>query len=147
MTATAEVARERHEHLELAATSESVNALRHQIEKTLADWGISERTDEVLLVGSELLTNAQVHGKITSLSVDLCYGGGRFRIEVTDANPSPLTLTVAGGDDEHGRGVLLVAAFADAWGFHATRKSKTAFAEFEIDDLHPETSGVGDAEL
>jgi len=71
--------------------------------------------DEVVLVVSELATNAIKHGtRPVSLRVNLT--DGELLVAVTDDNPSPARLCAAADDDECGRGLRLVADLAHAWG-------------------------------
>ncbi|MFG2328097.1 ATP-binding protein [Streptomyces sp. NPDC048604] len=72
-----------------AAASE-VSRVRASLRRTLAAWGVSsERAEVLLLVATELLSNAVRHaggpaGR-TCLTVALC--GGRLRLDVADGDP------------------------------------------------------------
>ncbi|MFC3994824.1 ATP-binding protein [Nocardiopsis sediminis] len=79
------------------------------------------------LVASELVTNAVTHtssglpGGFLTLYIEAT--AQTARIEVADAGPLPGArtrprLTRPGADSEHGRGLALVAAYADDWGTH-----------------------------
>lgn len=123
-----------------------VRDLRHRLAKTLADWGVSERAEDVLSSCSEMLTNALCYGRVEVLTADLSEAGGWLRLSVPDNNPVPPYPTLADRDDEDGRGVFLVAALADAWGFRATDGGKHVFAEFRIHGripAHPATMAPG----
>ncbi|WP_213004653.1 alpha/beta fold hydrolase [Paractinoplanes toevensis] len=105
---------------------------RRLAERVLHDWNMTDRTEEVLLVTTELVQNVAKH------TAD----GGELRlrrqddsilIEVTDSDPQLPQLkrtppTVAGG-----RGLLLVAATARQWGSRpvrwAGRAGKIVWAE------------------
>lgn len=124
-----------------------VRDLRHRLAKTLADWGVSERADDVLSSCSEMLTNALCYGQIEVLTAQMSEADGWLRLTVPDNNPIPPYPTLAERDDEDGRGVFLVAALADAWGFRATGDGKHVFAEFRIHGhtpAHPATMAPGD---
>lgn len=82
-------------------------------------WAVpSAMADEAVLVVSELMTNAIVHGADEQGSVGLRmqYGDGQLRIEVTDGNPEPARLKAAEDDDLGGRGLHLVEELASTWG-------------------------------
>ncbi|MCX4644572.1 ATP-binding protein [Streptomyces sp. NPDC055059] len=87
--------------------------------------GLSDLTDDAELLASELLTNAHLHTtgsyalRLTPSAVDPV----RLRVAVWDASPQipPGFGPVRNGDlppesAEHGRGLHLVRACADAWG-------------------------------
>jgi hypothetical protein len=123
---------ERTERFDAPSSAGDVRHLRHRIAKTLADWGITERADDVLCSCSELLTNALTYGQTDVLAVDLAEQDGWLRLSVPDNNPFPPYPALADRDDEDGRGVFLLAALADAWGFRAFGGGKSVFAEFRI---------------
>ena len=83
----------------------------------------AEQMDAVLIVVSELCTNAVLHGRHESIDV---HGWvpvpGELRLEVHDRSPSAIpTPQCVGSDAESGRGLLLVDAFVTelggTWGF------------------------------
>ncbi|MBO1337838.1 ATP-binding protein [Streptomyces sp. VRA16 Mangrove soil] len=99
----------------------TVPAARRFAREALADWGLAghERSDDVALCVSELATNALLHGappgRGYQLYVSYAIGDGELRVEVHDSGPGT-PVPVGGGDGTGGRGLLLVAACADAWG-------------------------------
>lgn len=86
-------------------------------------WGVPFGTgpsDAVAHVVAELAANAVTHGHVAGRDFEvrlLLLRGGRVRIEVADTRgerwPRAARPT---GDGEGGRGLLVVAALADAWG-------------------------------
>jgi serine/threonine-protein kinase RsbW len=78
--------------------------------------------DTVLLLISELVTNAIVHSRSGvpggTLTIALCPGAAGVLIQVCDAGgPSEPRLSAVPADGaEHGYGLLLVDALADSWG-------------------------------
>lgn len=75
------------------------------------------------LLIAELTANAALHGRVRGRNARLALTltPATLRIEVTDARGDrlpaiPVTAPDADADDESGRGLLLVASLADAWG-------------------------------
>ncbi len=101
--------------------------------EALAGWEIGDRDDDVLICVSELVTNALLHGAPPGrgLLLRLRHGdAGTLRIEVHDSggghprNPDP------GGEEESGRGLLLVEALSDHWGVTPRHPGKVVWCEF-----------------
>ncbi|MBA2949585.1 ATP-binding protein [Streptomyces himalayensis] len=120
--------------MQFTSTPKCVALVRSQVGKALKTWGyVQDDIDRVVLVSSELATNAVQHGhraghlfEVRLTAEDTC-----CLIEVSDAStrrPDPVT---AGPDDEHGRGLQLVAALADETGHHPRSPlGKTVWARF-----------------
>lgn len=123
--------------LDAPANPENTGSLRTEVSKTLADWGLERLADRVRLAASELLTNALLHGSTATLTLCLEIDGTWLRVSVPDANPDVPHLGHALEDDENGRGITLIAAFSDAWGFRSTATGKCVFAEFRTDSDAP----------
>ncbi|MCC3654179.1 ATP-binding protein [Streptomyces sp. S07_1.15] len=97
-----------------------VGLARLELRKALAGWGLAALEESATLVLSELLTNAGRHARVspgrqieTRYVPELPSG---LRIEVHDASPVRPEPCVPDADACGGRGLLLVAALADAWG-------------------------------
>jgi anti-sigma regulatory factor (Ser/Thr protein kinase) len=100
--------------------------------QALDSWGYGQDDiDQVLLVCSELATNAVQHGHRAGhlFEVRLVAEGTDCLVEVSDPTPRPPHPVTAGRDDEHGRGLQLVAALAEETG-HRPRSplGKTVWA-------------------
>jgi anti-sigma regulatory factor (Ser/Thr protein kinase) len=82
----------------------------------LDSWRISSRRDDALLLLSELVTNAV---KRCHVGVDVVIQpDDALRVEVFDDDAGePPRLHVGEPLDEHGRGLQLVDAIADRWGY------------------------------
>ncbi|MFI8294185.1 ATP-binding protein [Streptomyces sp. NPDC085614] len=106
----------------LAHRPESVGEARHAARAVLEAWRMGgEPTDAVVLVVSELVTNAVEHAQAPlSLHLHREYSGGRVWVGVTDGGPASHdgAWTSSCAEDEHGRGLGIIEMLADA---HGTR--------------------------
>ncbi|MGY0071293.1 ATP-binding protein [Streptomyces sp. QTS137] len=109
-------------------TAHGAHTARHAAERWLAaQQGRLEPTDDdstatASLLIAELTANAALHGRVRGRNARLALTltPAVLRIEVTDARgerlPAPPPDAGADSDGESGRGLLLVASLADAWG-------------------------------
>ncbi|NUP19958.1 MAG: ATP-binding protein [Streptomyces sp.] len=122
-----------HFTVQLSATRRGARLARLLAERQLDDW---ERSFEgATHVVAELASNAVRHGRVPGRDFRLrlkLHTDGTLRIEVTDARGDriPQVGDTAGGDAESGRGLMIVAAYADRWGVEqAPANGKTVWAE------------------
>ncbi|MFJ9646321.1 SpoIIE family protein phosphatase [Streptomyces sp. NPDC101206] len=102
--------------------------------RTLRSWGVVEELDAVLLVVSELVTNAIAHTQ-GEVGMDLTLSADRLRVAVNDASPrSPVKPVSVSWESTGGRGLLIVEATAMAWGSVPLSGGKQVWAEIP---LHP----------
>ena len=116
----------------------AVSAVRRHIRGVLTDWNLTaDLTEDVLLVASELLTNAVIHAlppatlSLSRSEVDRC---GAVRVEVTDRGPVAATGLPASAldPDEHGRGLGIVTALSTRCGVHVHSGGTSRWAELQI---------------
>ncbi|MET9379791.1 ATP-binding protein [Streptomyces sp. NPDC002928] len=88
-------------------------------------------THDLKLLTGELVANSVRHAR-SACVVCVKWTGERLRVEVTDVDPDPVTLTEALPTDEHGRGLFLVAALAAAWGSEPCTAGKTTWFELDV---------------
>ncbi|MDQ1039363.1 hypothetical protein QFZ75_005779 [Streptomyces sp. V3I8] len=127
-----ETTAERRFRFELAAHPGSAAQARHLTRARLSGWAVCEDTcDTAELVVSELVTNAIVHTASRHVVCELHDGEDLVRIAVRDEgcapgepHPSPQR-----PDEEHGRGLLLVAAMCTAWGAQETGPGLLVWAD------------------
>jgi anti-sigma regulatory factor (Ser/Thr protein kinase) len=96
----------------------SVRRARAWLDDALVDSGVAAAIrDDALLVAGELAGNAVRHAR-TEFTVSACVERETLRIEVFDRDTRPPALLGLDDDSTSGRGLHLVAAVADDWGWH-----------------------------
>ncbi|WP_455352791.1 ATP-binding protein [Streptomyces sp. SYSU K217416] len=104
----------------LPRTPRSVGRARAFLAGQAREWKVPDDvSDTAVLLLSELMTNACRHARVPpgrEVWVRCVVREGALRVEVSDANGTLPQLRHAGPDDESGRGLVLVAALAAAWG-------------------------------
>ncbi|MFF1446769.1 ATP-binding protein [Streptomyces sp. NPDC058274] len=127
-----EAAAERRFRFELAAHPGSVRQARRLTRARLSRWAVCGDTcDTAALVVSELVTNAIMHTASRSVTCELHDGDELVRIAVRDEGcaPGEPHASPQRPDEEHGRGLLLVAAVSRAWGSQETGPGLLVWAE------------------
>ncbi len=122
-----------HAHRTFVADERSVAEARSFARGMLDEWGASELTETVVLVVSELVTNAVVHAG-TQARLELRLDTQSVRVEVEDLHPSrglPLVAEPPPDDYERGRGLLITATLASAWGVEYTNSSKRVWLRLD----------------
>lgn len=117
-------------------TDGSVAAARQRVITVVAGWqlGLSQsRLDELQLLTSEVVTNALGHAG-DACAVCVRWTGTRVRVEVTDHSPALPQPADVGPDEESGRGLMLVAALAAAWGAEPIQAGKLVWFEIAPDE-------------
>ncbi|NHC47570.1 SpoIIE family protein phosphatase [Motilibacter aurantiacus] len=100
---------------------------RHFVASTLTLWGVApDRQDDVILLVSELVTNAIVHGR-PPVELRIRHGADVVVLEVIDSAAYYPRRMRPTEDDEHGRGLQLVSLLADRWGTRPTGSGKAVW--------------------
>ncbi|MGA5067130.1 ATP-binding protein [Streptomyces exfoliatus] len=120
--------------LEVGADPAEVGRARRWARSRLAGSGI--RDDEPLaetlvLIISELVTNAVVHTGCPAVLRMLIAAEGGVRVEVVDASNRPPKPRHAEGEDTNGRGLELVDGLADRWGWQPEGAGKSIWCEVD----------------
>ncbi|HEY5834155.1 SpoIIE family protein phosphatase [Streptomyces sp.] len=111
---------------------DAVMHARRYTRRTLRSWGVGEAADEVLLIVSELVTNALVHTQ-GPVRLDLTLAGDRLRVAVSDASPrTPVKPASLDWEATGGRGLLLVEAMAASWGSVPLSGGKQVWGEVAV---------------
>jgi GAF domain-containing protein/anti-sigma regulatory factor (Ser/Thr protein kinase) len=117
-----------------------VKAARSFVDDRLRSWELTEMSDALQLVVSEIVTNALIHAG-SDVDVRLRAYPDHVRLEVRDCDsnppvPSPVALTGEGNAEaEHGRGLLIVEALASTWSTHPNGRGKTVSVDLPVPDL------------
>ncbi|MDR6975018.1 PAS domain-containing protein/anti-sigma regulatory factor (Ser/Thr protein kinase) [Streptomyces sp. 3330] len=105
--------------------------------RTLRRWKVPEAADAVLLVVSELVTNALVHTQ-GPVRLDLVLRGDRVRVSVSDSSPrAPAKPVIVDWEATGGRGLLLVEAMSDAFGSVPVAGGKQVWSEIAVPGRAP----------
>ncbi|MFC9914170.1 SpoIIE family protein phosphatase [Streptomyces sp. NPDC127197] len=108
--------------------------------RTLRRWKVEEGADAVLLVVSELVTNALVHTG-GPVHVDLILRGDRLRVSVNDASPrAPAKPVIVDWESTGGRGLLLVEAMSESFGSVPVAGGKQVWSEIAVPRREPAPS-------
>jgi anti-sigma regulatory factor (Ser/Thr protein kinase) len=112
--------------LTLDPLPQAVGVTRAQLARLLPMWGMADLVDAAVLIASELVTNALRSHRPVRFTARAA--GGGLRIEVHDQCSEPPRPCRATPYDEDGRGLLLVAAYADRWGHTPMDDGKIVWA-------------------
>ncbi|MGW5343679.1 ATP-binding protein [Streptomyces sp. NPDC004050] len=152
-TPTQPIAPTHHLELRLSPTPRGARLGRQLCAERLHAWGIpygTEAHEAVTLLVAELCTNAVRHGRVRGRDFHLrlavsAQPTAAVRIEVTDTRgertPEPAQ-HLPGPDRTEGRGLLLVAALADRWGWGPRpcgSPGKVVWAEYGVRSLGAQT--------
>ena len=112
------------------ASRDSVGAARRFAADQMPDVTV-DLHDAVLLMVSELATNAVVHAA-SAFDVSIDRAGTLVRVSVTDQGGGVPAMQSPDASEPHGRGLRIVETLSDRWGTSATTGGGTV-VWFEID--------------
>ncbi|MEU4259673.1 SpoIIE family protein phosphatase [Streptomyces fradiae] len=115
---------------DLPSEPAAVARARSGVLDRLAEWHLDDVAFTAELVVSELVTNAIRYGR-PPVQLRLIHGSALV-VEVYDGSSTAPHLRRARAFDEGGRGLLLVAQFAQRWGTRHRAEGKTIWAEIEL---------------
>jgi anti-sigma regulatory factor (Ser/Thr protein kinase) len=109
--------------LELGALVSAVPCARLHARQVLWEWGIGNLGDSTELLVTELITNAvsasREMTRVSAVRLWLLSDSARILILVWDASPQPPVLMSVTDEAEHGRGLMLVEAVSERWGWYS----------------------------
>ena len=125
----------------LRAGAGGVREARRALSADLVDADISEeQVFDVVLVAAELIGNAMSHARPMpdgAVRVQWDLRDRRARIEVHDGGgPTVPTLRPADSAQPDGRGLAIVAALADSWGYERREGCCVVWAELILKTPH-----------
>jgi anti-sigma regulatory factor (Ser/Thr protein kinase) len=108
--------------LELGALASAVPCARLHARQVLWEWGLASLGESSELVVSELMTNAVKASRAVTpgspVRLWLMSDLAQILILVWDASPQPPVRVNASGEAENGRGLILVEAISEQWGWY-----------------------------
>jgi CheY-like chemotaxis protein len=107
---------------------QSARAARRFAAGVLEAWHCAELEDSVLLLVSELVTNAVIHAH-SDVEVVLRLHPQRVRVEIIDAASEYVHRRDATSEEQSGRGMALTEALASAWGIDTLVAGKAVWFE------------------
>jgi Anti-sigma regulatory factor (Ser/Thr protein kinase) len=124
----------------LRPQADSVKTARDVTRATLAEWGLSRLSDDAALVVSELVTNAVRHLPHTRhygerpITLMLMRMTPHVLLAVSDPSDGVPTPKQPDFISEHGRGLYIVEAYSDRWGWNPLANGgKAVWALFKCD--------------
>jgi anti-sigma regulatory factor (Ser/Thr protein kinase) len=121
---------------------EAAGAARVLLRDALPAWGMADLVEGASLVATELVANAIRSGRDIGLEI---YPHGSFLyVEVFDTSPEPPRKSAGDLLWECGRGLALVAAYADDWNYRLVPGGKIVWAR--LGPAAPRTSSGANPE-
>jgi anti-sigma regulatory factor (Ser/Thr protein kinase) len=121
----------------LSPVPRSASQARHLVAEAIGEAG--PMCEVAVLLVSELVANSVLHARtpcVVSVDVD----DSRARVEVRDEDPRPPVLKEYGPTAVTGRGLHIVEALSDRWGFTTDATGKTVWFEVDRDAAAEEMS-------
>lgn len=117
------------QRLDLDPRPTSVRLARHFVRDVLTRMGAGHVIDVAVLLASELVTNAVLHGHgFVRLSVEV-RPDRTVRVTVHDGHASPPVERNSSVDDVSGRGMHLVDVLSERWGVEPADDGKAVWFE------------------
>lgn len=114
--------------IDLVSRPAAAGEARKRVRALIGTWSIQVDWETAELLTSELVTNAVRHdaGEVITLAVGCRHGC--LRVDVYDsASGRPGMAVGPSGDQEGGRGLLIVETLADEWGIYRTPTGKAVY--------------------
>ncbi|MFE1308018.1 ATP-binding protein [Streptomyces sp. NPDC058755] len=117
----------------LPCEAESARRARQLVTDALNRWGIDELVDSGALIVSELFTNSVDHTRDRVARVVVRrVAKDRIRIGVADRSREAPEMTNPDEHSENGRGLAVIDALADRWGYDLHGWGKVTWAELRV---------------
>ena len=112
-----------HDALELEPQLAAASAARRHVRLLLDDWGLDALVEPVLLLTSELVTNAVLHSG-TAIVLRVRREGAGVRIGVEDGSSVPPVRRRRSTNATTGRGIALLEQVSSTWGWEPVGTGK-----------------------
>ncbi len=117
--------------LEFGALASAVPCARLHARQVLWEWGLASLCESAELLVTELITNAVMASRavtqVSPVRLWLVSDRAQILILVWDASPQPPVRVDASGEAENGRGLMLVEAISEQWGWYCRDHSGGKF--------------------
>ena len=114
---------------------------RSQVRTAVRDWKIPVDSDIAILLTSDLVTDAILHGDGESITLAIRCARGHLRIDVYDRSRYLPAGADTPADTQAASGLVLVAALSTQWGSFRTPAGKAMYFTLA---LPPDPPGDGD---
>ncbi|HEX9357189.1 MAG TPA: ATP-binding protein [Streptosporangiaceae bacterium] len=119
------------DYLELGALASAVPCARLHARHVMREWGLASLSESTELLVTELITNAvkasRAVTQTSAVRLWLVSDLAQILILVWDASPLPPARIDASGEAENGRGLILVEAISERWGWYGRDDSDGKF--------------------
>lgn len=116
--------------MHLTPDPSSLRVGRQFVARTLRGWDVNEsHLEPVTLVANELVANAIVHANSAPV-LSLAANGSDLMVRVSDDSPNLPAFRSPMPEQTGGRGLMLVNALADRWGYDPRPSGKVVWAKF-----------------
>ncbi len=126
--------RELEAQLQIPPVSTGIGEARRFTRDRLKAWGLASVADNAILMISELVTNAILHGGEGAV-LTLIVNDLKMRAEVRDSSPALPVVRSYSETATTGRGMVIVDALAAAWGTFAVDGGKVVWFELTTDGV------------
>jgi anti-sigma regulatory factor (Ser/Thr protein kinase) len=130
--------------LELGAVLSAVPCARLHATQVLREWGIECLADSAGLLVTELVANAVTASRgmaqVSGVRLWLLSDSAQILILVWDASPQPPVLADVTSEAEQGRGLRIVEAVSEQWGWYASGNGKIRLGDREVMHFRREPS-------
>ena len=119
-------------HLPLPTGPESASLARDAVQAALKEWGLKAPVSDLMLVVSELVTNAYRYG-CAPVVLHLTVEGDHLIVGVEDSEAAALPVPRQADDFEPtGRGLRLISAMTTHWGWNREHGNKVVWAQLPL---------------
>jgi anti-sigma regulatory factor (Ser/Thr protein kinase) len=116
--------------VDLAPNATSIRVARHVVPELLDAWGAPHDREDAALLVTELVANVVDHvGGDASFALELTLSGSWLRIAAVDGSAIPPVVQEMSADRPRGRGLQMVQAISDRWGYEEHRGGKRVWMD------------------